>query len=336
MYRLLLALALFAAAPGASPLYDFDQSVYAQPQRLVDVGGGRRMNILCRGSGSPTVILDAGWGSSNFDWGFVLPAVAAFTRVCSFDRPGYGFSDPGALPRTTKANVDDLATLLRNARVAPPYIIVGHSLMGLDARLFASRYAAQVEGMLLVDPYVEGYYPMRRATLPQKIRAAALRDYADEMKYMQACEASRLCTPPPDPHVDPQVIAAHRATMEEPGHWTDMASEWAEKDSADKIELQKARHFGSLPIIVLTADTMYGEDKDLGATNAQATADQQLWNAMHDEIAAQSSRGVNCFVTHSGHYIQLDRPAVVTAAIRELTTLARTGANGTPACQPVL
>jgi pimeloyl-ACP methyl ester carboxylesterase len=332
MYRLVLALALGAAAPSASPLYGFDQAIYAQPQRLVDIGGGRHMNILCRGTGSPTVILDAGWGSSNFDWGFVLPAVAQFTRVCSFDNPGFGFSDPGPLPRTTSANVNDLATLLHKADIAPPYIIVGHSLSGLDARLFASRYRTEVVGMLLVDPYVEGFYALAQSS------AARARDDADTLKYARTCEASRTCTPPPNPHVAPAVRAAHQKTMAEPGHWTDMISEWDEKDSADKVELQSAQHFGSLPIIVLTANTIGPEDIDLGATVAQAKADQALWSKLHDQLAAQSSRGVNCFVANSGHYIQLDRPPVVINAIRQLTTLARAAPreSGTPACSAVL
>jgi len=111
----------------------FDQRPYESAQRLVDVGNGRRMNVYCTGTGSPTVILDAGLGGFTLVWSLVQPPVATFAHVCSYDRAGSGFSDPGPLPRTTDAIVSDLHALLRGADIAPPYVMVGHSLAGFDA-----------------------------------------------------------------------------------------------------------------------------------------------------------------------------------------------------------
>ncbi|MDP9024588.1 MAG: alpha/beta hydrolase [Candidatus Eremiobacteraeota bacterium] len=109
---------------------------YIHPQRLVDVGG-HKLNLYCTGHGSPSVILDAGGGQTMLTWSKVQPAIAKFTRVCSFDRASMGFSGDGPLPRDANAIVTDLHTLLQRANIAPPYVLVGHSDGGLYA--FALR-----------------------------------------------------------------------------------------------------------------------------------------------------------------------------------------------------
>ena len=137
---------MLAAAP-----FEADRP-YESTQRLVDVGHGRRLNVYCSGAGSPTVILDAAIGSSMYVWHKVQPVLARYVRVCSYDRAGYGFSDPGGLPHTTSANIADIHALLNSAHVRPPYILVAHLLNAFDARLFADRYPELVAGMVLVDP----------------------------------------------------------------------------------------------------------------------------------------------------------------------------------------
>ncbi len=124
---------------------------YIHPQRLVDVGG-HKLNLYCTGHGSPSVILDAGGGQTMLTWSKVQPAIAKFTRVCSFDRASMGFSGDGPLPRDANAIVTDLHTLLQRANIAPPYVLVGHSDGGLYALLYADRYLPDVAGMVLVDP----------------------------------------------------------------------------------------------------------------------------------------------------------------------------------------
>jgi pimeloyl-ACP methyl ester carboxylesterase len=128
-----------------------DVAPYLHAQRLVDIGG-RRLNLYCIGRGSPAVILDAGAGDTAFTWRKVQPAIARFTRVCSYDRAGLGFSDGGPVPRDANAAVHDLHTLLQRAGISPPYVLVGHSEAGFYEPLYADRYPAQVAGMVLVDP----------------------------------------------------------------------------------------------------------------------------------------------------------------------------------------
>src|SRR5438445_4750230 len=141
-----------------------DASHYPPPGKLVDIGG-YRLHINCTGTGSPTVILDAGLGGTSLDWSKVQPAVARFTRVCSYDRAGYGWSETEPGPRTSQQMVTELHLLLAHAQINGPYLLVGHSLGGLNMRLYAYHYPGEVAGMVLLDSTSEhqfaqfGTYP---------------------------------------------------------------------------------------------------------------------------------------------------------------------------------
>ena len=130
-----------------------DQQKYPPPGRLVDVGG-YRLHIHClgpEGASGPTVVMDAGIGECSLGWGLVQPEIARFARVCTFDRAGLGWSDPAPTPRTSRQIVSDLHALLTNAGIKPPYVLVGHSFGGLNARLYTSQFPEEVAGMVLVD-----------------------------------------------------------------------------------------------------------------------------------------------------------------------------------------
>jgi len=120
------------------------------PGRLVDVGG-HRLHIWCTGAGSPPVVLEAGLGGSTADWGFVQPEIGGFTQVCSYDRAGSGYSDPGPSPRTARRISDELARLLERSHMAEPVVVVAASIGGLSARVFASEHPDRVAGLVLVD-----------------------------------------------------------------------------------------------------------------------------------------------------------------------------------------
>src|SRR2546430_2450553 len=120
------------------------------PGRLVDVGG-HRLHINCTGRGVPTVVMEAGAGDFSFDWSLVQSKVTRFTRVCSYDRAGYAWSDPGPTPRTMQQIVAELHTGLRKVGVKAPYLFVGQSLGGLIARVYANQYPTEVAGMVLID-----------------------------------------------------------------------------------------------------------------------------------------------------------------------------------------
>jgi pimeloyl-ACP methyl ester carboxylesterase len=127
-----------------------DQRKYAAPGSLIDVGGFK-MHIYCTGQGSPTVILEALSGGFSSYWGWVQPQVAQTTHVCAYDRAGRGWSEPDPQPQSLERSTRNLHTLLVNANIPGPYVLVGHSIGGLYVRQFAAAYAGEVAGIVLLD-----------------------------------------------------------------------------------------------------------------------------------------------------------------------------------------
>ena len=141
-----------------------DRRFHPMPGQRIDVGG-YKMHIDCLGQGTPTVILDSGLGDSYISWHKVQPEIAKFTRVCSYDRAGLGYSDSSPHPRTSKVMAEELHTLLHNAGISPPYVLVGHSMGGFNVRLFTSLYRSEVAGMVLVD----SSHPEQQKRFPQAL-----------------------------------------------------------------------------------------------------------------------------------------------------------------------
>ena len=118
--------------------------------------GGYRLNLACQGHGRPAVVMDAGLGGSSSDWRYVQRDLRRRTMACVYDRAGYGFSDDGPKPRNSERIVSELRALLREAKISPPWVLVGHSFGGYNMRLLASRYPHEVVGLVLVDAPHEG------------------------------------------------------------------------------------------------------------------------------------------------------------------------------------
>jgi hypothetical protein len=116
------------------------------PGQMVDVGG-YRLHIYCTGSGSPTVVIESGWGESSATWGWVQPEVARITRVCTYDRAGMGWSEASPYPRTARQFSKELHTLLAKANEPGPYVLVAHSLGGYTVRVYAHDYPDEVSGL---------------------------------------------------------------------------------------------------------------------------------------------------------------------------------------------
>jgi pimeloyl-ACP methyl ester carboxylesterase len=154
-----LALGLLLAAPaiGAAQSAAEPTGTAAETSGFVDVDG-YRLYVTCAGAGSPTVMLEAGFSGASPVWGAVQPGVAAFTRACAYDRADRGRSDRGPTPATTRRLVGDLHALLAGAGIPGPYVVAGQSFGGLLAGAFASRYPAEVAGLVLVDPAHHEYY----------------------------------------------------------------------------------------------------------------------------------------------------------------------------------
>ncbi len=134
------------SAADASPTAG--DAVYARPGQLVSAADGARLNLYCMGSGSPTVVFDSGWGDWAPAWSKVQPQIAKWTRACSYDRAGTGFSDPGPMPRTSVRIAKELYTALHRAGIAGPYILVGSAFGGDNVRTFADLYMGEVAGLV--------------------------------------------------------------------------------------------------------------------------------------------------------------------------------------------
>src|SRR5512133_732893 len=133
-----------------------DARAYPPPGQMVDVGG-HRLHIDCTGTGSPTVVIDAGLGDWSATWkSWVQPGVEKTTRVCTYDRAGMGYSEAGPLPRNAAQFAKELHTLLQRASIPGPYVLVGHSMGGLTVRVFAHDYATEVAGVVLIDSMSPG------------------------------------------------------------------------------------------------------------------------------------------------------------------------------------
>jgi pimeloyl-ACP methyl ester carboxylesterase len=152
LYPVLALLLLAAVGGGYETVREaHDKATYAMPGRLIDVGG-HKLHISCTGSGSPTVILEAGLGEPAVMMsGWIQPGVATTTRVCVYDRAGKGWSESAGKPQDGLAITADLHTLLSRAQVDPPYVLVGHSSGGVYVQVYAAQYPEEVAGMVLLD-----------------------------------------------------------------------------------------------------------------------------------------------------------------------------------------
>jgi pimeloyl-ACP methyl ester carboxylesterase len=301
--------------------------VYTKAQRLVDVDHGRRMNIYCRGTGSPTVVFDAGLGDSSSSWGLVQPAIAVRTRACSYDRAGLGFSDPANRASTARNIAEDLHALLAAANIKPPYLLVGHSSSGMSVRVYADRYLDEVVGMVLVDPSHEDQWVRfwaigagQKEQMDASLREQAQCVDAAKKGFVKDTPIYKQCLGYVDPHVSQAINEAHRTIAATPGWQAAFLSERESTPYASAEQTRATRKtFGDVPIIVLT----HAPEKAQNETQEQGDQRTLLREDLHSQIAAMSTRGVNIIVPNAGHYIQFDRPQIVIDSVNEAIAIAR-------------
>ena len=222
-----------------------DAKAYPPPGELVDVGG-YRLHIHCTGTGSPTVVIEAGLGDWSTSWGGVVqPEVAKTTRVCTYDRAGLGWSDAAPGPSDAAQFAKELHTLLQNANVPGPYVMVGHSLGGLIVRVFAHDYASEVAGVVLVDsmnPKQVTESLSNKLALFSSMEAALARVGAARLIVKLPAIASSI-----RPGEE-----AYYPLFSRPGSFQTTAKEYKSLP-ASAAESAAVMSFGDLPLIVLTA-----------------------------------------------------------------------------------
>jgi pimeloyl-ACP methyl ester carboxylesterase len=280
-----------------------DQNQPAPLGKLVDVG--YRVHLYCTGSGSPTVVI-VGAGFS-FDWGLVQPEVAKFTQVCSYDHSGIGWSDPG--PKDScSLRVSEVHAALNNSGIKEPYVLVGHSLGGLVARVYAGKYPDEIAGVVFVDHAFSGPYSLDAKALPptlpskpQPVIGGGIESdpnfsklsSRDRQLHLWAMSQTRnQMALQINVEVMPQCVAA-----------------------ADAIAKEHSPPFGDKPLVDVS--TVPDESGSFGRSYAKLQAD----------LLSLSQNSKQMIAEKSGHFIIIDRPDVVVDAISQVVQSVRNNAK---------
>ncbi|HET9982059.1 MAG TPA: alpha/beta hydrolase [Longimicrobiales bacterium] len=296
------------------------------PGELVDVGG-RHLFVRCAGAGTPTVILLGGTGGFSPTWALVQPHVAALTRVCSYDRAGYGRSDPlpEGIDPTADAAERDLHALLHARGIPGPYVLVAHALASFPARLFAARHADEVAGLVLLDPshedeWTDRFPPEHRRGLGLVYRMVGL---VAALAHVGIPQAMARLRPPANLRRLPPDARAEALTALRPRTLRTVAAEFRHAEAGAAQVRAEARPFGALPVVVVMRGRPErrppGVSRQVGARIDEVNARAQA------ELAATSSAGRLVTAPAAGRDIPLEAPEIVVEAIREVVEAARTG-----------
>ncbi|HLX22168.1 MAG TPA: alpha/beta hydrolase [Usitatibacter sp.] len=331
---LVFVLAAAAGALRAEP-GDF---VYARPGALLDAGT-TRLNFYCMGTGSPTVVFDAGFSDWSPAWVKVQPRVAQWTRACSYDRAGSGFSEAAVLPRTGTRIADELHAALRNGGIPGPYILVGSAYGGNIARTFAQRHRGETAGLVLVDADATDREP-------KALQDDDHRSHRDIPIFFRACrdavlagrplEISAPAGSPPDrcdtsffrglpertwsPELNEKVMELTRSKA---AMYDAIASEMEEVPRGEAYLQEHEGSLGSRPVRVLTSGHHGGGPRGGTSTPEGRRYQDEVTKAQASWLRL-SSNSKQLFARESpDEYIQLEQPDLVVQAIREVYDAGR-------------
>jgi|SRR5580658_8942785 pimeloyl-ACP methyl ester carboxylesterase len=282
------------------------------PGEMIDVGG-RRLHLLRRGEGAPTVILEAGGGggSSTQDWP-LLHRVAPYAHVLSYDRAGLGWSDPPSSPKTINGIAGDLDALLTSAEESAPYVLVGSSFGGLLTRAFCRRFPEKVAGAVFLDACDEAkYYPTMQRELPfyvaELVREAGKAERGDLLAEAEPAISAALGP-------DEMTKSGMRHVLTLRSHFEAALDdlETITRAQPDEMACGVPGSLGDRPLIVLSA-----------GKSAARPEWVEGWTEAQERLARLSLRGVHIVARNSGHSIALENPKLVAAAIEAVVRAVR-------------
>ncbi len=261
------------------------------------------------GHGARRAVLDAGLGDMSLDWNLVQTDMGQTTQVCAYDRAGMGWSDPGPQPRTPSQIARELHTLLTNAGIPGPYVLVGHSVGGKNVRMFALQHPDEVAGMVLVDArseYVDAPNSHVGAQGIEQVTGSewGLYGVLRRVGLVRLIGASQG-GPPALSHQ----TRTERALLSTGQRALDASAAESLAMTADNAQLQAAPSLGDRPLIVLAAE--------------QSMETIPRWTEAQHQQAAMSTNGRLVVVEGSGHYIQFEYPEVVIDAVKQVVTQAQ-------------
>ena len=310
------AIALLSGAGYEQLMRRRARQAYPVPGRLVDVGGGRRIQIDCRGAGSPTVVLESGLDHiGSLGWAAVHDSIAATTRVCAYSRAGIMWSDASDAPFDLTSMARDLHTALAAAGERAPYVMVGHSIGGPYVMSFTHAYPFEVKGLVFVDASHPDQFTRFRditgkslAPPPGEVKLGAALAWTGLVRLLPV-GATPASWPVETARVAPPFLPLSVAALakETPAVPATLAA------------VREMRRLDDRPLVLLTAGREQPQAAldAMGLTREQGVRLRDTMRALHDDQTAWSRQGRHELVPDAGHYIQFDRPDVVVRATRD-------------------
>lgn len=292
---------------------------YPPPGQLISVGR-HRLHLYCQGAGPATVVIEPGLGVDWVAWAPVVLDLARSIEVCVYDRAGYGWSEPGPVPRSAEQSASELHALLAASNHSGPYVLVAHSFGGHIARIYAARYPSRLGGVVLVDPAERE--PSEIPAAPVKavgspFTVSGLIDRLpplgwERVKRLQQGEAPL----PPDVRKLP-VAFRHRVVVA--SSLDQLAAEQSELESARASQVQ-ARAAGFPRDVPLTVITPLAARSP---ASRSATTTSLARRELLRKLAESSASGTQILAGESGHMVHVDQPDLVVTVIREMLSQVR-------------
>jgi pimeloyl-ACP methyl ester carboxylesterase len=317
----LLAVAVLSGAATEAVIRFQVRREFPVAGRLVEVGG-RKLQLDCRGSGSPTVVLESGLDlTGSLSWSAVQDSMAATTRVCSYSRPGIIWSDRNKEPFSSARNATRLHDALERAGEKQPFVMVGHSIGSLYVARYTELYGADVAGIVLVDGSHPDQFERQEKAVGKSIKPpAALFSLGSKLSRTGLLRLLAGDVAPAGASADVSRIASAFAPVS-------LGAVVKEMDAFDSTFALSAvaRNFGSRPLIVLSSDQpMPASDlKMMRMSEEQDRRRQAEWRALQAELATWSTNSRHEAYTDASHAIQFDRPDVVIRAVRDVVGATR-------------
>ncbi|WP_064042273.1 alpha/beta fold hydrolase [Methylomonas koyamae] len=313
----------------AGAVYQFqktaaDLTAFPPPGRMISVNGVN-LHLFCVGSGFPTLILEAGLGENTLSWYPVQSKLAQNMRVCSYDRPGLGWSDLINAPIQVEDVAKNLHTLLNNAGISPPYVLVGHSRGGIYVRAFYRQFPAETQGIVLVDSTHEQgpmhQYPHAAWDYWKQAMQIAIAEPLSRVglvRLMGVADADRRPSPLPA-----EVLAAKTAVQNRTDTARAVVNEITVMRQGLTATTPPPTSLGNLPLLVLTAGNLV--DQSLVEREAEKSGKNietekvlaRIQQTEQDDLARLSNNSRHIIIKNSGHFIMQDRAEEFVSAVSE-------------------
>jgi len=286
------------------------------PGKLFDVGG-YHLHLYAVGEGNPTIILDHSLG--GIEGYFLVEKLAKFGRVCIYDRAGYGWSEHSPHPRTSNQIVEELDTLLTQAEIQPPYILVGNSFGSYNVRLYAHRFPEKVMGMVLTD----GLHETGMLKMPIQLQALKLLfisgfvmstfgSILGIIQLLRKCGIFELIKPELRQFSQESRNSVKRSFCRSK-HWITMCREMIDINNSGE-QLVIANKFDSIPIVSIKANSFF--QPSWWSFLIPLKAANQLREQMHKDLSNLSINSVQLQANKSSHFVWIDEPDIIVDAVK--------------------